>query len=118
MEPLKGKTLDTQRSQRVLTKQQRIAELARERPQESFTSLNHYLDMEWLTEAVDRVRADSAPGIDGQSLADYKQGLENRLNDLLHRVKSGSYAAPPVKRVYIPTEGKETRPIGMSVIEE
>jgi hypothetical protein len=77
MEPLKGKTPDTQRSEGVLTKQQRIAKLARERPQERFTSLNHYLDMEWLTEAVNRVRADSAPGIDGQTLADYRLGLEN-----------------------------------------
>jgi len=118
MEPLKGKTPDTQRSPGVLTKQQRIAELARERPQESFTSLNHYLDMEWLTEAVERVRADSAPGIDGQTLADYKRGLEHRLSDLLHRAKSGSYVAPPVKRVYIPKDGKETRPIGMPVIED
>ena len=74
MEPLKGKTPDPQRSPGVLTKQQRIAELDRERPQESFTSLNHYLDMEWLTEAVERGRADSAPGMDGQNLADYKAG--------------------------------------------
>ena len=118
MEPSLGKTLDTQRSDRVLTKQQRIAELARERPQESFTSLNHYLDMEWLTEAVNRVRADSAPGVDGQSLADYRLGLESKLQNLLHRAKSGSYIAPPVKRVYIPKDGKETRPIGMPVIED
>jgi len=118
MEPLQGKTPDTQRSARVLTKQQRIAELARERPQESLTGLNHYLDMEWLTEAVDRVRADSAPGIDGQSLAEYRQGLENKLRDLLHRAKSGSYVALPVKRVHIPKEGNETRPIGMPAIED
>lgn len=118
MEPSLGKTPDTQRSAGVLTKQQRIAELARERPQESFTSLNHYLDMEWLTEAVNRVRADSAPGIDGQTLGQYRLGLEDKLGDLLHRAKSGSYVAPPVKRVYIPKEGKETRPIGMPVIEE
>ena len=118
MEPLQGKTPDTQRSPGVLTKQQRIAELARERPQESFTSLNHYLDMEWLTDAVNRVRADSAPGIDGQTLADYRLGLEHKLRDLLHRAKSGRYFAPPVKRVYIPKDGKETRPIGMPAIED
>src|SRR5512135_24428 len=118
MEPLEGKTLDTQRSLRVFTKQQRIAELARERPQESLTSLNHYLDKEWLAEAVERVRADSAPGIDGQSLADYQQGLEERLSGLLDRAKSGRYVAPPVKRVYIPKDGKETRPIGIPVTED
>jgi RNA-directed DNA polymerase len=119
MEPLKGNNPDTQRSERVLTKQQRIAQLAREHPQMAFTSLNHYLDEEWLTEAVDRVRADSAPGVDGQSLADYKQQLKQRLSDLLCRAKSGCYVAPPVKRVHIPKgDGKETRPIGMPTIED
>jgi len=117
-EPLPGDTPSTQRLERVLTKQQRIAELARERKQESLTSLNQYLDEEWLAEAVERVRAQSAPGIDGQTLADYRQGLENRLRDLLQRAKSGKYQAPPVKRVYIPKEGDETRPIGMPVIED
>ena len=50
-EPLPGDTPSTQRLERVLTKQQRIAELARERKQESLTSLNQYLDEEWLAEA-------------------------------------------------------------------
>ena len=119
MEPLKRNNPDTLRSERVLTKQRRIAELAKEHPQMAFTSLNHYLDEEWLTEAVNRVRADSAPGIDGQTWADYLQGLGERLHDLLHRAKSGSYVAPPVKRVHIPKgDGKETRPIGMPTIED
>lgn len=119
MEPLRGNNPDTQRSEGVLTKQRRIAELAREHPQMAFTSLNHYLDEEWLTEAVNRVRPDSAPGVDGQSLLDYKQQLGQRLADLLHRAKSGSYVAPPVKRVHIPKgDGKETRPIGMPTIED
>ncbi len=116
--PLPGDNSSTQRLERVLTKQQRIAEVARERRQESLTSLNHYLDEEWLAEAVERVRAQSAPGIDGQTLNDYRQGLESRLKDLLRRAKSGEYRAPPVKRVYIPKDEKETRPIGMPAIED
>lgn len=119
MEPLKGNNLDTQRSEGVLTKQRRIAELAREHPQMAFTSLNHYLDEAWLAEAVSRVKPEGAPGIDGQSLLDYKQQLEERLKDLLYRAKSGRYVAPPVKRVHIPKgDGKETRPIGMPTIED
>ena len=35
----------------VSTKQLQIAELAAARPEESFTSLNHYLDMDWMKEA-------------------------------------------------------------------
>lgn len=119
MEPLKGNNPGTPRSEQVLTKQQRIAKLAGEQAQMAFTSLNHYLDEEWLAEAVDRVRADSAPGVDGQTWADYQQGLGERLKDLLHRAKSGRYVAPPVKRVHIPKgDGQETRPIGIPTIED
>ncbi len=108
---------DTQRSGNVSTKQRRIADIARQRPQERLTALNHYLDVAWLTEAFHRVRRDGAPGVDGQTVADYGQHLEANLHSLLHRAKSGTYYAPPVKRVHIPKDGsKETRPIGMPTV--
>ena len=110
---------DTQRSENVCTVQQRIAEMARERPQECFTALNHYLTVDWLMEAHERVRPDSAPGVDGQSWSDYGRELEKNLRGLLDRVKSGRYVAPPVMRVYIPKgDGKETRGIGMPTLED
>jgi len=110
---------DTQRSGNVFTKQRRIAEIARPRPQERRTALNHYLDVEWLTEAFPRVRRDGAPGVDGQTVADYGQPLEVNLPSLLHRAPSGRYYAPPVKRVHLPKDGsKETRPIGMPTTED
>jgi retron-type reverse transcriptase len=118
-ELLLGNMTDTQRLEHVFTVQQRIAQVARERPHEVFTSLNHYLDVEWLRVAYERFKPDSAPGIDGQSWVDYGQDLEKNLCHLLDRVKSGSYVAPPVKRVYIPKgDGKETRPIGMPTVAD
>lgn len=103
----------------MFTVQQRIAQVARERPHEVFTSLNHYLDVEWLKAAYERVKPDSAPGVDGQSWVGYGKDLEENLRNLLDRVKTGSYVAPPVKRVHIPKgDGKETRPIGMPTIED
>lgn len=119
MEPLLRNMNDTQRSEDVCTIQQRIAELARERPDECFTALNHYLNVEWLKAAYARVKPDSAPGIDGQSWSEYGCNLEENLRDLLQRVKSGSYWAPPVKRVHIPKgDGRETRGLGMPTIED
>jgi RNA-directed DNA polymerase len=109
---------DTQRSESVCTKQRRIAEIARQRPQERLTALNHYLDIEWLREAYDRVRQGSAPGVDGQTVGQYGQDLENNLRSLLHRAKGGTYIAPPVKRVHIPKDERETRPIGMPTTED
>jgi RNA-directed DNA polymerase len=103
----------------VSTKQQRIAELAKQRPEMSFTSLNHYLDVDWLREAYRRLRKDSAPGYDGQTVADYGQDLETNLPSLLEWAKSGTYFAPPVRRVHIPKgPGKDTRPIGIPATED
>ena len=118
MEGLLGDMNDTQRSKYVCTVQQRIAELARERPQECFTALNHYLSVDWLKAAYERVKPRSAPGVDGQSWSEYGKNLEENLRQLLDRVKSGRYFAPPVKRVHIPKDEKETRPIGMPTIED
>jgi RNA-directed DNA polymerase len=117
METLLGNMNDTQRSEYVSTIQQRIAELARERPKECFTALNHYLTVDWLKAAYERVNPQSAPGVDGQSWAEYGQNLEERLTDLLNRVKGGRYVAPPVKRAYIPKGDGDKRGIGMPTIE-
>ena len=103
----------------VSTKQQRIAELATQRPEVSFTSLNHYLDADWLGETYRRLRKDSAPGQDGQTVADYGKDLEANLHSLLDRAKSGTYLAPPVRRVHIPKgTGTATRPIGIPTTED
>lgn len=106
-------------SESVSTKQGRIAELAGHYPNEGLSTLGHYMDVEWLKEAYRRVRKNSAPGVDGQSVADYGHELEKNLESLLGRAKSGSYVAPPVKRERIPKgDGKETRPIGIPCTED
>jgi group II intron reverse transcriptase/maturase len=102
----------------VCTVQRRIAELARERPHECFTALNHYLTVDWLKAAYGRVKPDSAPGVDGQSWSDYGKNLNENLRGLLERVKSGRYVAPPVKRAYIPKGDGDRRGIGMPAIED
>jgi len=104
----------------VSTRQQRIAELAKQSPQMAFTSLNHYLDMEWLRAAFFRTRKNGAPGVDGQTWDQYAQDLEANLQSLLDRAKSGTYRAPPVRRVHIPKGGSatETRPIGIPTLED
>jgi group II intron reverse transcriptase/maturase len=103
----------------VSTKQQQIAELAKQSPQMGFTSLNHHIDLRWLYEAYKRVRPDAAPGVDGQTNRDYNANLRGNLESLLERAKSGTYYAPPVRRVHIPKgTGSETRPIGIPTFED
>ena len=103
----------------VSTKRQRIAELAKQSPRMGFTSLNHHLDLIWLVEAYNRTRKDGAPGVDGQTAEDYGRCLLDNLESLLDRAKSGTYWAPPVRRVRIPKgTGTETRPLGIPTLED
>ena len=104
----------------VSTKQQRIAELARRSPEMGFTSLGHFIDIEWLHMAYYRTRKDGAVGVDGQDGEDYAANLLENLRSLLERAKSGTYQAPPVRRVHIPKAGSatETRPLGIPTFED
>ncbi len=103
----------------VSTRQQRIAELAKQAPRMGFTSLNHHLDLAWLYEAFLRTRREGAPGVDGQTAAAYEADLRGNLQSLLDRAKSGTYRAPPVRRVHIPKgTGTETRPLGIPTFED
>lgn len=111
---------ETSDSEIVSTRQQRIAELAKQAPQMGLISLNHHLDLAWLREAYRRTRKDGAVGVDGQTAAAYEEHLEDNLRSLLERAKSGTYRAPPVRRVYIPKAGSatESRPIGIPTLED
>jgi group II intron reverse transcriptase/maturase len=88
-------------------------------PGKALTSLNQHLDLAWLREAYRRTRKDGAAGVDGQTAADYEKDLEGNLRSLLEHAKSGTYRAPPVRRVHIPKgTGSETRPIGIPTLED
>ena len=103
----------------ISTKLRRIAKLAREAPERAFVSLGHNLDMDWMKEAYRRTRKDGAVGVDGQTARQYEQKLEENLQGLLNRAKSGTYRAPPVRRVHIPKgDGKQQRPIGIPTLED
>src|SRR3954471_21884351 len=107
-------------STNVSTKQERLAVLAKQAPQMAFTSLAYLMDIDWLKEAYQRTRKDGAVGVDGVTAEDYERDLEGNLQSLLDRVKSGTYRAPPAKRVHIPKGGSttETRPIGIPTLED
>jgi group II intron reverse transcriptase/maturase len=86
----------------------------------ALSTLHHVIDLEWLKEAYRLTRKDGAPGIDGMMAADYAENLEANLLDLLDRIKSGRYQAPPVRRVYIPKGDRagSLRPLGLPTFED
>ena len=104
----------------VSTKQKRIAALAKQSPEMAFTSLAYLIDIDWLKEAYRRTRKNGAVGVDGMTAEKYEQDLEGNLQSLLDRAKSGTYRAPPVRRVHIPKGGSstETRPLGIPTLED
>jgi group II intron reverse transcriptase/maturase len=109
---------ETSSSKHISTKLERIAKLAREAPTMALTTLAHHIDVAWLHEAYLRTRKDGATGIDGQSADEYAKGLEQRLKALHERIKTGRYRAPPVRRVHIPKDNGETRPLGIPTFED
>ena len=82
------------------------------------STLHHVIDLEWMKEAYRLTRKDGAPGIDGVTADDYEANLEANLLDLLERIKSGRYVAPPVRRVYIPKADGSQRPLGIPTFED
>jgi RNA-directed DNA polymerase len=110
---------ETSNSPTVSTKLERIATMARQMKEAALTTLAHHIDVEWLREALRRTRKDGAKGVDGQSAEQYVQRLEENLQSLCDRAKSGTYRAPPVRRAHIPKgNGAQTRPIGIPTFED
>lgn len=61
----------TKNPESISTKQARIANIARQRPNQALTPLSHHIDLDWLREAHRRTRKDAAPGIDHQTAAGF-----------------------------------------------
>jgi group II intron reverse transcriptase/maturase len=118
MESFEGKMKGTPSQEIISTKLERVAKQAREYPEQAFTTLAHHIDVEFLREAYRRTRKDGAVGVDGQTASDYERDLGSNLQSLLDRFKSGTYRAPPVRRVYIPKADGKRRPIGIPTLED
>jgi RNA-directed DNA polymerase len=95
-----------------------VTQRARRDPACQFTSLAHLLDVEFLRGCYGALGKEKAPGIDGQSWRDYGRHLEVNLTDLVDRLKAKRYHPQPVKRVYIPKNKTETRPLGIPALED
>jgi RNA-directed DNA polymerase len=78
------------------------------------------LDTSNMKDAFKHVKMNKgAPGIDGITIEEYEQNLEEELNQLRNEVQSWSYKPTPVKRVEIPKpNGKGTRNLGIPIIKD
>ena len=102
----------------TLTKLALISRRAHEDSTFQFTSLAHLLNAEFLRGCYRSLGKDKASGIDGKSWHDYGENLDENLVNLVERLKAKKYKPLPAKRVYIPKNDKETRPLGLPAIED
>ena len=96
----------------------KVAERARHNPTFRFSSLAHLINEAALTRAFGRLRKDAAVGVDGITVEEYGQVLEENLRDLHRRMKAMQSRHQPIRRVHIPKENGKTRPIGVSAVED
>jgi RNA-directed DNA polymerase len=59
-----------------------------------------------------------AAGVDGQSLVQFEQNLEDNLYKIWNRMASGSYFPPPVRLVEIPKSNGGTRGLGVPTVAD
>ena len=96
----------------------RIAELARQDAGRKFYSIAHLLTKEALWEAFDNLRKDAAAGVDGVTYAEYEEHLVENLGKLHEKLKSKTYRAQPLRRIYIDKEDGRKRPISIPSLED
>jgi RNA-directed DNA polymerase len=98
---------------------ERIAAKARCEPKLRFTSLAHHLTPDRIWESLCHIPNDSAPGCDGQTVAEAKEDFKMWVEEMLRAVHHKGYPSPPIRRVYIPKPGKrEKRPLGIPYVAD
>ncbi|MCJ7690576.1 MAG: reverse transcriptase domain-containing protein [Clostridiaceae bacterium] len=101
------------------TKLDRIAEIAKEKPKEQFTSLIHLIDKEMLKQCHKELNGRKATGTDNVTKQEYEMNLEENIDSLIICMKNHTYRPQPVKRVYIPKSNSEKkRPLRIPSYED
>ncbi len=90
---------------------------AQREPDFQFTSLAHLLDEEYLRDCYKSLNKKKAVGIDEVSWEEYGKELDENLKNLVTRLKKKKYKPIPARRVYIPKNKTEKRPLGISALE-
>jgi group II intron reverse transcriptase/maturase len=96
----------------------RVMDRARRNPNERQFSLAYLIDVEALRRSYGRLKSKSAVGVDGVTKEQYGQDLDRNLNNLHERMKVMKYRPQPIRRVHIPKDKNQTRPIGISCLED
>lgn len=100
------------------TKLDRIEQRSRKDPKAIFNNLGHVLDMDLLRVCFHSLDGRKAVGVDRITKEQYERKLESNLQELLKRIRNGSYYPRPSRIIEIPKADGSMRPLAISCIED
>lgn len=100
------------------TRLDKIAQVAKAKPKERFTSLYHLMNEEMFMECHKEMSGRKATGVDGVTKQEYEVNRDENLKELVLKLKRFSYKPQPALRVHIPKDSGGTRPLGISAYED
>jgi RNA-directed DNA polymerase len=97
----------------------RIRQVARKDRRQRFTALFHHVyNVDMLRKAYYGLKRKASAGVDGETWQHYGEELEENLQNLAERLKTGAYRARPSRRQWIPKPDGRKRPIGVLTLED
>ncbi len=96
-----------------------IAEMATRDKKIRFSTLAYLVNESSLAQSYKKLNKASACGSDGVTVRDYGNNLETNIAKLNMLIRAKKYKPRPVRRAYIPKNGKgATRPLGLPSVED
>lgn len=84
-----------------------------------YSLYDRLLDRRALARAFEKVRrAKGAPGVDGQTIADFESGLLEEVTRLVNELRDQTYQPQPVRRVSIPKPDGGERHLGIPSVRD
>ncbi len=100
------------------TKLRLISDIARREKKGKINNAAYLLNDENLKECFTMLKRGKATGLDGVSVEEYAENLDENLHELVERMKRQAYKPQPVRRTYIPKANGKLRPLGIPAIED
>lgn len=109
---------DAELDQGCPTPLSRLTEMAQEDLTRKFSSIAHLLTPQALHEAFRSLRKDASAGVDEVTYQDYEKQANENIPTLWEKLKSRTYRAQPLRRIYIPKEDGKQRAISIPSLED
>ena len=83
----------------MATQLERIAEVAKAKPKEKFTTLMHLINKETLNQSYKDMSGKKVAGVNEVTKEMYNERLEENVEELVAKMKRQAYKPQPAKRV-------------------